>query len=94
MFWFVHRPGIYVALFASSVKILLNKRKSISGAGTLLALAGVFFVLITWVRHAARPVISWRLIFIKPLTARHHGYRTNGQRLQEQPGGPRRRPLL
>ncbi|KAI0249426.1 hypothetical protein BJV78DRAFT_1227176 [Lactifluus subvellereus] len=39
---------IYVALFALSVKVLLSKRKTISGAGTLLGLAGIFGVLITW----------------------------------------------
>ncbi|KAI0294204.1 hypothetical protein BC826DRAFT_910146 [Russula brevipes] len=40
--------GIYVALFCSSAKVLLTKRKAISGATPLLALASVFAVLITW----------------------------------------------
>jgi hypothetical protein len=41
--------GIYFVLFTSSVKVLLTKRKTISAACTLLALAGVFGVLISWV---------------------------------------------
>jgi hypothetical protein len=41
--------GIYFVLFSSSVKVLLTKRKTISAACTLLALAGLFGVLITWV---------------------------------------------
>jgi hypothetical protein len=40
--------GIYFVLFASSVKMLLNKRNTISGTTPLLALAGVFGILITW----------------------------------------------
>jgi hypothetical protein len=54
--------GIYFALFGSSVKLLLNKRKTITGAGTLLALAGVFVVLITWhvVLDAVRMVNAFR----------------------------------
>jgi hypothetical protein len=40
--------GIYVALFGSSVKVLLNKRKSISAAMPLLGLASLFAILITW----------------------------------------------
>ena len=41
--------GIYVVLFGSSIKVLLNKRKAISGTTPLLALAGVLVALITWV---------------------------------------------
>jgi hypothetical protein len=41
--------GIYFVLFALAVKVLLSKRKAIPSAGTLLALAGVFGVLISWV---------------------------------------------
>jgi hypothetical protein len=40
--------GIYFALFGSSVKVLYSKRKSISTAMPLLALASLFAVLITW----------------------------------------------
>jgi len=42
--------GIYFTLFGSSIRVLLNKRKTISGTASLLALAGTFGVLITWVR--------------------------------------------
>src|SRR6266851_10412101 len=41
--------GIYFTLFGSSIKVLLHKRKTISGAVPLLVLAGVLGVLITWV---------------------------------------------
>jgi len=40
--------GIYFALFGSTVKVLLTKRKTISGEVTLLGLAGILSVLITW----------------------------------------------
>jgi len=40
--------GIYFALFCTSIRVLLNKRKTISGAVTLLSLAGVLGALITW----------------------------------------------
>jgi len=40
--------GIYFVLFFSSFKVLLNKRKTISGATPLLAVAGVLGILITW----------------------------------------------
>jgi len=43
--------GIYFVLFGSSVRTLLKKRKTISGTTPLLALAGVFGILITWVSH-------------------------------------------
>lgn len=36
-------------LFGSSIKVLLNKRKTISGTTPLLAVAGVLGILITWV---------------------------------------------
>jgi len=51
--------GIYFVLFGSSVKVLLHKRKAISAAGTLLALAGVFGLLITW--HMLTDVV--RLVY-------------------------------
>jgi hypothetical protein len=41
--------GIYFVLFFSSIKVLLDKRKTISGTAPLLAVAGVFGILITWV---------------------------------------------
>jgi hypothetical protein len=41
--------GIYFTLFGSSIKVLLHKRKTISGTVPLLALAGILGVLITWV---------------------------------------------
>jgi hypothetical protein len=41
--------GLYFVLFFSSIKVLLHKRKTIAGTTPLLALAGVFGVLITWV---------------------------------------------
>lgn len=41
--------GIYFVLFGSSLKVLLTKRKTISAACTLIALAGIFGVLISWV---------------------------------------------
>lgn len=40
--------GIYFVLFCSSIKVLLDKRKTISGTTPLLAVAGVFGILITW----------------------------------------------
>jgi len=40
--------GIYFVLFCSSIKMLLNKRKTIEGTTPLLAIAGVLGVLITW----------------------------------------------
>jgi len=40
--------GIYFVLFFSSFKVLLNKRKTISGTTPLLAVAGVLGILITW----------------------------------------------
>ncbi|KAI9436015.1 hypothetical protein H4582DRAFT_1958494 [Lactarius indigo] len=54
--------GIYFALFGSSVKVLLNKRKSISGAMLLLGLVGVFSVLITWhvITDAVRIVYAFK----------------------------------
>jgi len=48
-FFFLTFAGIYFALFCTSIRVLLNKRKSVSGAVTLLALAGVLGALITWV---------------------------------------------
>ena len=41
--------GIYCVLFCSSIKVLLNKRKTISGTTPLLAVGGVLGILITWV---------------------------------------------
>jgi len=54
--------GIYFALFGSSVKVLLNKRKTISTSTTLLALAGVFSLLITWhmLIDAVRMVLAFK----------------------------------
>lgn len=54
--------GIYFALFGSSVKVLLNKRKTISGALPLLGLAGVFAALITWhmITDAVRVVFAFK----------------------------------
>jgi len=54
--------GIYFVLFGSAVKVLLNKRKSISGTTPLLALAGVLGVLITWhvLTDAARLVYAFK----------------------------------
>jgi hypothetical protein len=50
--WLTSAPltGIYFALFGSSVKVLYNKRKTISSALPLLGLASVFAILITWVQ--------------------------------------------
>ena len=53
--------GIYFALFCTSFKVLLNKRKAISGATTLLSLAGVFGVLISWV-SSARSMTTSRVL--------------------------------
>ncbi|KAH9167705.1 hypothetical protein EDB89DRAFT_111108 [Lactarius sanguifluus] len=54
--------GIYFALFGSSIKVLLTKRKSISGAMPLLGLVGVFGALITWhvVTDAVRIVYAFK----------------------------------
>jgi hypothetical protein len=54
--------GIYFVLFASSVKLLLNKRNSISGTTPLLALAGILGALITWhvLTDAVRLVYSFK----------------------------------
>ncbi|KAI0271305.1 hypothetical protein BC834DRAFT_435993 [Gloeopeniophorella convolvens] len=54
--------GIYFALFGSSVKVLFNKRKVISGSLPLLGLAGVLSVLITWhvVTDAVRMVFAFK----------------------------------
>ena len=41
--------GIYFVLFFSSLKVLLNERKTISSATQLLTIAGVLGILITWV---------------------------------------------
>jgi xanthosine utilization system XapX-like protein len=41
--------GIYFVLFGSSIKVLLSKRKAISGTTPLLAITGVLGILITWV---------------------------------------------
>jgi len=40
--------GIYFTLFGSSIRVLLSKRKTITGTASLLALAGTLGVLITW----------------------------------------------
>lgn len=54
--------GIYFTLFGSSIKVLLHKRKTISGAVPLLVLAGVLGVLITWhvITDAARLVFAFK----------------------------------
>ncbi|KAI0280916.1 hypothetical protein BGY98DRAFT_282161 [Russula aff. rugulosa BPL654] len=54
--------GIYVVLFGSSIKVLLNKRKAISGTTPLLALAGVLVALITWhvITDAVRTVYAFK----------------------------------
>lgn len=69
--------GIYVVLFGSSIKVLLNKRKAISGTTPLLALAGVLVALITWVSishakiHSSRESILTGLIFPPPFPRQH-----------------------
>jgi hypothetical protein len=96
--------GIYVVLFASSLKVLLNKRKTNPGTTPLLALAGVFGALITWV-SISRPLLihSRKTSLTGPpfpppsalcLTACPHGCRPNSLRFQARPGSPRPRPLL
>jgi len=54
--------GIYFALFGSSVKVLFNKRKTISSALPLLGLASVFAILITWhiLTDATRLVFAFK----------------------------------
>jgi len=54
--------GIYFVLFFSSVKVLLNKRKTISSATQLLAVAGVLGILITWhvITDAVRIVYAFK----------------------------------
>ncbi|KAH9979201.1 hypothetical protein BJV74DRAFT_130981 [Russula compacta] len=54
--------GIYFTIFPASLKVLLHKRKTISGAAPLLALAGVFGVLISWhvVTDAVRLVYAFK----------------------------------
>ncbi|KAI0298788.1 hypothetical protein B0F90DRAFT_1731090 [Multifurca ochricompacta] len=54
--------GIYFTLFGSTVKVLLNKRKTIPGAVSLLGLAGLFGVLISWhvVTDAIRLVYAFK----------------------------------
>ena len=59
-------------LFFSSIRVLLNKRKTIEGTTPLLAVAGVLGVLITWVSisHANDTLVSGdgshRAIFSHP----------------------------
>jgi hypothetical protein len=63
--------GIYFALFGSSVKVLLSKRKSISGAMPLLGLASVFAILITWhiLTDAVRLVYAFKSTLTGDLVA-------------------------
>ena len=84
--------------------MLLNKRKTNPGTTPLLALAGVFGALITWV-SISRPLLihSRKTSLTGPpfpplsalcLTACPHGCRPNSLRFQARPGSPRPRPLL
>jgi hypothetical protein len=50
--------GIYFVLFCSSLKLLLNKRKTVSSVTPLLAFAGVLAALITWVSSRCRHTTS------------------------------------
>jgi hypothetical protein len=90
-----HVTGIYFVLFGSSVKVLLNKRKTISSAGTLLALAGVFGALITWVGVVTTIHLTRKgLPLIAILPARHHGQCPDSLCFQARPGTSWPRPLL
>ena len=66
-------------LFCSSLKLLLNKRKTVSSVTPLLAFAGVLAALITWVssrcRHyLGRPLLTGPIVPRRPfLTACSHG---------------------
>jgi hypothetical protein len=63
-------------LFGSSIKVLLNKRKTISGTTPLLAVAGVLGILITWVSISHANTLpsgdgSHRAIFPPPFPRQH-----------------------
>jgi len=63
-------------LFGSSIKVLLNKRKTISGTTPLLAVAGVLGILITWVSVSHANTLlsgdgSHRVIFPPPFPRQH-----------------------
>ena len=95
--------GIYVVLFASSLKVLFNKRKTNPGTTPLLALAGVFGALITWVSisylHSRKTSLTGPPFPPPPLpalcpTACPHGCGPDSLRFQARPGSPGSRPLL
>lgn len=48
--------------FGLSIKVLLNKRKAISGTTTLLAIAGVLGILITWVSISHAKIRSKEMV--------------------------------
>jgi hypothetical protein len=65
--------GIYLVLFGSSIKVLLNKRKAISGTTPLLAVAGVLCILITWVSISLLIYSSSReTVLTEPVFLRQH----------------------